>query len=822
MPCTLSLPSPVREQLALHLLYDQLKRAQGRAGDAAGERQQDALRAALGRLKALGEATPYRTVEAELRGACPEPLLKKLKFEDRFEAQLQATAAKLAAISIFEVSATMLKTCEGVAALALAGSLGKLVLAQYQGDAVQFAANALKLRWEGYAASEDPAFADPVDPERARVEGWAQAAAAQAAAEAAAAAAEVAEEGAEEEEGAELSPEQLERQQAEEAWQLQRKQAEEAWLARPELDRQQSEARRMARRIDECVSPQATVMVLRGFRRDSEMRSEIGAVLASQPQWSNELAAQVGSYLMHRLVKVALMPDRHGDHSDSFWADGANDAYDAADGSWDAPPSAWEESGVASGREAGGAGEPAFSFVNVNENTRGRGKTLITTKYMKASEDFLRRMLPTAMSPNVLRDRLAVHPAEFPMLTPPLAWSKSEDEEDEPVGGCFHHSTRLVRTRFAPAQQQLRRTPGSQLQPLFEALDSLAATPWRVNRPMLELALKLFEERDDLSVSFLPDRTRRPQPVPSELVREVGALLKARAEEGGGYQAAREHFGWPAYTEWRRACADVKVHNANLHSQSCTARLQLDVAREHAERTFYFPYNVDFRGRVYPVSPYLSHIGDDLCRGLLLFGEARPLGKSGFRWLKIHLANLYGMDKLPLARRVDWADEAIASGIIAEVATDPLSHKAVKWWGQAESTLQAIAVATELHAAHTHRPEGAPAWSDPEPESYPSSMPVHQDGSCNGLQHYAALLRDTHGAKQARPPHTLTARRTRTPPAARAPPPVRDGAVSTVPCAWCSRPRAMCATCGGHGAGGWCSGRVSPAPPACLERHVGM
>ena len=172
------------------------------------------------------------------------------------------------------------------------------------------------------------------------------------------------------------------------------------------------------------------------------MRSEIGAVLASQPQWSNQLAAQVGSYLMHRLAKVALMPDRHGDHADPFWADGANDAYDAADGSWDAPPSAWEESGVASGGEAGAAGEPAFSFVNVNENTRGRGKTLITTKYMKASEDFLHRMLPTAMSPNVLRDRLMVHPAEFPMLTPPLAWSKSEDEEDEPVGGCFHHPTR--------------------------------------------------------------------------------------------------------------------------------------------------------------------------------------------------------------------------------------------------------------------------------------------------------------------------------------------------------------------------------------------
>ena len=513
----------------------------------------------------------------------------------------------------------------------------------------------------------------------------------------------------------------------------------------------------MARTIDACVSPQATAMVLRGFRRNSELHSEIGAVLASQPQWSNELAAQVGSYLMHRLAKVALVHDRHGDYSDPCWANDANDAYDAydaADGSWDAPPSAREESSVESGGEAGGAGEPAFSFVTAN--TSGRGKQPSTTKYMKASEEFLSRMLPNAMSPNVLRDRLVVHPAEFPMLTPPLAWSKSEDEEGEPVGGCFHHSTGLVRTRFAPAQQLLRRTPGSQLRPLFEALDSLAATQWRVNRPMLDLALKLFEDESERerSVSFLPDRTRRPQPAQSEVVREVGALLEARAEEGGGYHAAREHAGWPAYTAWRRACKDAEVHNANLHSQGCTARLQLDVAREHAERVFYFPYNVDFRGRTYPVSPYLSHICDDLCRGLLLFGEARPLGKRGFRWLKIHLANLYGMDKLPLARREDWADEAIASGIIAEVATHPLGEKASKWWGQAESALQAIAVATELHAAHTHRPEGASPWSAADPESYPSSMPVHQDGSCNGLQHYAALLRDTHGAKQARPPHT--------------------------------------------------------------------
>lgn len=34
----------------------------------------------------------------------------------------------------------------------------------------------------------------------------------------------------------------------------------------------------------------------------------------------------------------------------------------------------------------------------------------------------------------------------------------------------------------------------------------------------------------------------------------------------------------------------------------------------------------------------------------------------------------------------------------------------------------------------------------PNPEEYISFTPVHVDGSCNGMQHYAALGKDTAGA----------------------------------------------------------------------------
>ena len=55
---------------------------------------------------------------------------------------------------------------------------------------------------------------------------------------------------------------------------------------------------------------------------------------------------------------------------------------------------------------------------------------------------------------------------------------------------------------------------------------------------------------------------------------------------------------------------------------------------------------MDFRGRVYPIPPHLNHMGCDYNRGLLLFSEGKILGKRGLYWLKIHLANKMGQDKL--------------------------------------------------------------------------------------------------------------------------------------------------------------------------------
>lgn len=148
----------------------------------------------------------------------------------------------------------------------------------------------------------------------------------------------------------------------------------------------------------------------------------------------------------------------------------------------------------------------------------------------------------------------------------------------------------------------------------------------------------------------------------------------------------------------------------------------------------HFPHNLDFRGRAYPMSPHLSHMGNDLCRGLLTFADARPLGQHGFRWLLIHLANLFGeVDKRSFDERVEWALRKLPE--VVDSAEAPLGGR--RWWLQGEAPWSVLATCMDIAAAVAHG----------DVASYESRLPVHQDGSCNGLQHYAAMGRDLAGAQ---------------------------------------------------------------------------
>lgn len=247
------------------------------------------------------------------------------------------------------------------------------------------------------------------------------------------------------------------------------------------------------------------------------------------------------------------------------------------------------------------------------------------------------------------------------------------------------------------------------MQFVFEALNTLGSTKWRVNKRVLSIVDRIWSNGGRLA--DLVDRT--DVPVPEKPDTEDETLLK----------------------NWKWHLRAAKKKNSERHSQRCDVELKLAVARKMKdEEGFYYPHNLDFRGRAYPMHPYLNHLGSDLCRGVLEFAEGRPLGKSGLRWLKIHLANLYaaGVDKLSYDGRIAFAENHLEE--IFDSADRPLEGR--RWWLGAEDPFQCLAVCMNL----------TEALRSSSPETTISHIPVHQDGSCNGLQHYAALGKDKLGA----------------------------------------------------------------------------
>ena len=75
---------------------------------------------------------------------------------------------------------------------------------------------------------------------------------------------------------------------------------------------------------------------------------------------------------------------------------------------------------------------------------------------------------------------------------------------------------------------------------------------------------------------------------------------------------------------------------------------------------FYFPYQLDFRSRVYAIPMFLNPQNVDYAKALLTFAEGQRIGdaEDAPQWLAIHIANCYGLDKETIKDRVEWVNES--------------------------------------------------------------------------------------------------------------------------------------------------------------------
>ncbi|CAJ2513715.1 Uu.00g018340.m01.CDS01 [Anthostomella pinea] len=336
--------------------------------------------------------------------------------------------------------------------------------------------------------------------------------------------------------------------------------------------------------------------------------------------------------------------------------------------------------------------QPALAHTTVNRKGKKIG-VVIPNKFLV---DLMKR--------EPRGDFLARH---LPMLVEPEPWTKFDK------GGFLEYPSQLVRVKHGEKDQRVYAEAAVQrgdMEQVSKGLDVLGRTAWQVNKPVFDVMLEAWNSGEKLA-NIPPLDPQIPIPIEPEASEDP---LHRR--------------------QWLKRVRMVENEKSGLHSERCFMNFQLEIANAFQDQTFYFPHNMDFRGRAYPLPTYLNHMGADHVRGLLRFATGKELGESGLRWLKVHLANVFGYDKASLREREAFATDHLED--IIDSATNPLTGN--RWWLKAEDAWQCLAACYELKAA----------LGSPEPTKYVSHLPVHQDGTCNGLQHYAALGGDLWGAQQ--------------------------------------------------------------------------
>lgn len=275
----------------------------------------------------------------------------------------------------------------------------------------------------------------------------------------------------------------------------------------------------------------------------------------------------------------------------------------------------------------------------------------------------------------------------------------------------YHTQDRQNNFFFKQYKEQVK---AADLSNVLNAVNSIQQTPWIINSKVLRVAEQLVNNGGDIAgLPQMEPFSKLPtleNPTPEELKRHKKAAKLLYEKEAS-----------------RRGKA-LRVH-INLRTAQ----------RFEQYDKIYFPHNIDFRGRIYPI-PSFSPQGDELNKGLLLFAEPEPLeNDEDIQWFFIAGAEFAGIDKVSFADCIAWVEDNKSN--ILDTAAQPLDM--VDWWGNLDAPFEFLAWSFEYQKLQKYLEE-----HNGHAKGFITGIPIAFDGTCSGLQHFSAILRDPIGAKE--------------------------------------------------------------------------
>lgn len=301
-------------------------------------------------------------------------------------------------------------------------------------------------------------------------------------------------------------------------------------------------------------------------------------------------------------------------------------------------------------------------------------------------------------------------PVLRPMIIEPRPWHWDE-ENKRYDGGYYMIDIDFIRGGLNKHTAVLENPFG---RTTLRAANYLGWCPFRVDEFTMDIAREVFL-RDTQAIECIPSPDPIPLP-PRKTDMEWDGMSKA------------EKAAW-------------KYELTNIHDKNAKdVSKRESYIRKHATmnsmkgRDLYNVIKCDSRSRFYYVTPDWNPQGDSVARGTMRFADGQPLGERGLYWLAVRLCNTYGEDKITFDEMQEWAKDN--HDLIVSSAVDPFGS-GERLWTHADSELEFLQTCVDW----------AQATGMDNPEKFVCTLPVHQDGSNNGLQLLSLLGRDPVGAK---------------------------------------------------------------------------
>lgn len=354
-------------------------------------------------------------------------------------------------------------------------------------------------------------------------------------------------------------------------------------------------------------------------------------------------------------------------------------------------------------------------------------------EYSQGKQKSITYVYPTPYASQFIEENIQamqfLHPDCGPNCVPPKIWTN-------PFNGGYHNPALrkcnpMIHTKSIKQVQAIQERGKFN----YRAFNAVVQSEWKINNKVLTLLLNETKNRADWSA--IPDsEVFNGLECPLEMPKRT-KTANSKAIFKRWYDNLPEKKK-DMYKDWKEVSRRLYREDRQRFSKRRQLGTVIRIAKRYSHfEKIYFNCFLDSRGRSYSIGT-LSPQGIDYSKALLQAAEPIALGRDGYKWLGLQVTGVYGFDKNSLEERKTWILRH--HDILMSIANNPLGDY-WKFWSEADKPYQFVAACFEYKNVQDQMAMGIPV------ELCTSTLIAAQDGSCNGIQHFSAMLKDEIGGK---------------------------------------------------------------------------